>query len=228
MKTIQRKALMPQKVYARAGAASLEGELHVPDEARGLVVFVHGSGSATHSPRDRFMAAKLHEQHLATFMIELLTAEEEADDLASGKYRFDIAMLAKRLGEVSDALARDPAVRGLPVAYLATGTGAAAAIVAAADKPVRAAAIISRGGRVDLAGPALPRVKAPTLLIVGGEDRDTLDLNQDACNLLRCPKELRVVAGTKHLFEEPGAIEEVEALVYAWVEHHLQPEMAAT
>lgn len=228
MTTAQRhKVIMPQTVHVRADSVVLEGELYVPDGARGVIVFLHGGGSSRHSPRDRSIANELHKHRFATFLFDLLTVEEEAKSIQTSEFRFNVGLLAKRVAEVTDVLVRDPIVRGLPLAYVATSTGAAAAIMAAADVPGRVAAIISRGGCPDLADAALGRVEAPTLLIVGSKDSETLERNQGAFSRLHCEKELRVVAGASHLFDEAGAIEQVEGLVVAWLERHLQPEMAA-
>lgn len=229
MRTMKRHSIvMPQAVYVRAGAVSLEGELYVPEGARGVVVFVHGGGSSRHSPRDRLIAAKLQTERFATFLFDLLTPEELAKDIQTGEFRCNVGLLALRVGAVTDALARDPAVRGMQFAYLATGTGAAAALIAAADKPARAAAIIARSGRPDLAEAALDRGTAPTLLVVGSEDRETLAFNRKAYALLHCEKKLHVMRGPEHVFEETCAIEELETLVLEWLHRHLEPELAAS
>ena len=185
----------------------IEGDLVVPAEARGVVCFAHGSGSSRHSSRNKRVAAALQQSGLGTLLFDLLTQAEEREDERTRALRFDIALLAQRLVAVTDALADEPSARGLPGA----STGAAAALVAAAERPA-VRAIVSRGGRPDLAGDALPRVTAPTLLIVGELDREVLLLNRDAQARLGGPAELVVVPGATHLFEEPGALDDVARL----------------
>lgn len=194
------------------GAQHLPGELALPPAPRGVVVFAHGSGSSRLSPRNQRVAQALHARALATLLFDLLTDDEAADR----RNVFDIALLASRLGDAIDALRGRPAAAALPVGLFGASTGAAAALVAAADRPDAVAAVVSRGGRPDLAGDALPRVRAPTLLIVGGADREVLALNEDAARRLRCVHELAVVPGATHLFEEPGALEHVAALAADW------------
>lgn len=189
----------------------IDGDLIVPAGARGVVVFAHGSGSSRHSSRNTHVAEALRAADLGTLLFDLLTAAEERIDERTQQLRFDIGLLARRLVAVTDALDREPPAQGLPVGYFGASTGAAAALVAAADRPgVRA--IVSRGGRPDLAGDALRRVTAPTLLIVGELDRDVLALNREAQQLLAGPSELVIVPRATHLFEEPGALDEVAAL----------------
>jgi len=189
----------------------IEGDLIVPEHARGIVVFAHGSGSSRHSSRNQRVAGALRAARLGTLLFDLLTAAEEREDERTRALRFDIALLGRRLVTVTDALAAEPSAQGLPVAYFGASTGAAAALVAAAERPdVRA--IVSRGGRPDLAGEALQRVKAPTLLIVGGLDREVIALNREAEQMLGGPTELVIVPGATHLFEEPGALDEVAKL----------------
>ena len=189
----------------------IEGDLVVPAEARGVVCFAHGSGSSRHSSRNKRVAAALQQSGLGTLLFDLLTQAEEREDERTRAHRFDIALLAQRLVAVTDALADEPSARGLPVGYFGASTGAAAALVAAAERPA-VRAIVSRGGRPDLAGDALPRVTAPTLLIVGELDREVLLLNRDAQARLGGPAELEVVPGATHLFEEPGALDDVARL----------------
>jgi len=198
----------------------LRGDLHVPHEATGVVVFAHGSGSSRRSPRNRGVATYLQEQGLGTLLFDLLTAEEEHADAYSGRYRFDIAFLAQRLLGVTDWLTE---YRGTPasVGYFGASTGAAAALVAAAEIPDAVAAVVSRGGRPDLAGTALGRVRAPTLLIVGGDDPTVLGLNESALRELRCEKELIVIPGATHLFEEPGTLDAVARYAAQWFVRHL-------
>ena len=189
----------------------IEGDLVVPADARGVVCFAHGSGSSRHSSRNKRVAAALQQSGLGTLLFDLLTQAEEREDERTRALRFDIALLAQRLVAVTDALADEPSARGLPVGYFGASTGAAAALVAAAERPA-VRAIVSRGGRPDLAGDALPRVTAPTLLIVGELDREVLLLNRDAQARLGGPAELVVVPGATHLFEEPGALDDVARL----------------
>ncbi len=194
------------------GARRLPGELVMPPAPCGVVVFAHGSGSSRLSPRNRRVARALHERALATLLFDLLTDDEATDR----RNVFDIALLASRLGEAIDMLSGRPETAALPVGLFGASTGAAAALVAAAERPDAVAAVVSRGGRPDLAGDALPRVRAPTLLIVGGADRQVLELNEDAARRLHCRHELAIVPGATHLFEEPGALERVAALAADW------------
>jgi dienelactone hydrolase len=204
-----------------AGDARLVGDLVIPPETVGIVLFAHGSGSSRHSPRNRFVAAVLQEARLATLLVDLLTEAEEAVDARTAHLRFDIGLLARRLGSVSDWLRQEPRTASLRLGYFGASTGAAAALVAAADRPVQVAAIVSRGGRPDLAGEALSRVHAPTLLIVGGSDPFVLELNRQALQRLAGEKQLVVVPGASHLFEEPGALEQVAQLARDWFTRHL-------
>jgi len=203
------------------GAVGLEGSLAVPEGAAGIVVFAHGSGSSRHSPRNRFVAAALREGRLATLLLDLLTSGEESIDFETGHLRFDIDLLAGRLVAATDWLEERPATRGLSVGYFGASTGAGAALVAAAQRPDRIAAVVSRGGRPDLAGTALAHVAAPTLLIVGGDDPQVIDLNRQAMRDLRCDKRLEIVPGASHLFEEPGTLEKVAELARAWFTRYL-------
>ena len=210
-------------VRVSAGPVVLEGNLGVPDGARGVVLFAHGSGSGRHSPRNRYVAQVLREAGLATLLIDLLTAEEEEVDLRTRHLRFDIGLLAERLVGATEWLERNPDTQDLGVGYFGASTGAGAALVAAAERPEPIGAIVSRGGRPDLAGPALPRVTAPTLLIVGGNDFPVIGMNQEALEQLRTEKRLEIVPGATHLFEEPGALEEVARLAADWFVRHLDP-----
>ena len=212
-------------VRVRAGDVILEGNLSVPDGARGVVLFAHGSGSGRHSPRNRHVANVLNEAGLATLLIDLLTPEEESIDLFTTELRFDIGLLAQRLVAATDWLTQYADTRQLPIGYFGASTGAAAALAAAVERPDFVGAVVSRGGRPDLAGPALPRVRAPTLLIVGGKDLQVLELNQETLRLLRCEKDLITVAGATHLFEEPGALDEVAGLARWWFMRHLTRTM---
>jgi putative phosphoribosyl transferase len=194
----------------------LEGILSVPTAARGVILFAHGSGSSRHSPRNRYVADILNESGLATLLIDLLTDDEQQVDLQTAHLRFDIGLLARRLEKITEWLAEHPEVRGLSLGYFGASTGAGAALVAAAEIPEFVRAVVSRGGRPDLAGPSLAAVEAPTLLIVGGADTPVIDLNRRAMAHMHCDKELRIVPGATHLFQEPGALEKVAALARDW------------
>ncbi len=208
-------------VSVTAGAVTLEGDLTLPDEAAGVVLFAHGSGSSRLSPRNRYVAARLNEVRLATLLVDLLTPNEEAVDVRSGHLRFDIGLLAERLVGATDWLTQHAETRGLRIGYFGASTGAAAALVAATVRPDVVGAIVSRGGRPDLAGPALPLVRAPTLLIVGGNDGPVIEMNRAAFAQLRGEKELVIVPGATHLFEEPGALDEVARLARDWFVRYL-------
>lgn len=194
--------------------AELDGDLSMPGDARGIVVFAHGSGSSRHSPRNRQVAATLQQAGLATLLMDLLTPDEEQVDLRTRALRFDIGLLAERLIAATDWLGSRPDVRGLAVGYFGASTGAACALVAAAERP--AAAVVSRGGRPDLAGDALAHVRAPTLLIVGGHDEPVIDLNRQAMAQMSAETQLEIVPGASHLFSEPGALEQVAELATDW------------
>lgn len=200
----------------------LRGDLTIPPTARGIVVFAHGSGSSRLSPRNQGVAARLQAGGFATLLFDLLTADEESVDERTGALRFDVPMLADRLARVTDWLTSQPTTRALQIGYFGASTGAAAALVAAAARPDVVRAVVSRGGRPDLAGPHLARVKAPTLLIVGGDDTVVIGMNRSALTQLACPiKQLVLVPGATHLFEEPGTLERVAELAVAWFEQHL-------
>jgi putative phosphoribosyl transferase len=206
-------------VYAvsiTADALSLEGDLDVPAGAAGVVAFAHGSGSSRHSPRNRQVAFALQAAGLATLLFDLLDAREEAEDTRTARLRFDIALLGRRLVAAVDWLATEPSTASLPVGCFGASTGAAAALIAAARRPDRVAAVVSRGGRPDLAGEQLASVTAPTLLIVGGADIEVIELNRLAQEQLRCEKRLEIVDGASHLFEEPGALERAAELASEW------------
>ena len=208
-----------EDVVVQTGAVRLVGRLTIPEECAGLVVFAHGSGSSRHSPRNRFVAAILNSAGLGTLLFDLLTPEEEFDRAAV----FDIELLADRLGAVTQWLEAQPEAMGLRIGYFGASTGAGAALWAAAEPNSSIAAVVSRGGRPDLAGPKLDQVRAPTLLIVGGRDEVVLELNRQAQMQLRCESQLAVVPGATHLFEEPGALEEVSRLAGDWLLSHLAP-----
>lgn len=210
-------------VRVPADGEAIVGDLSLPGGAAAVVLFAHGSGSSRHSPRNRAVAATLQRSGLGTLLIDLLTPAEERADRVDGRLRFDIVLLSRRLLAVLDWLAEAPATRGLPVGLFGASTGAAAALVAAARAPGSVGAVVSRGGRPDLAGAALEDVRAPTLLIVGGEDRTVLGMNVEAHGHLVCEKDLVVIPGATHLFEEPGALEEVARLAASWFLRHLGP-----
>jgi dienelactone hydrolase len=215
MNALQPATNRPVRIPARH--ISLDGELHIPPRAHGVVLFAHGSGSSRHSPRNHFVARQLQEAGLATLLIDLLTVQEEALDGHTGHLRFDLGFLAERLVHATDWLSADPHTAELRLGYFGASTGAGAALVAAVERPDQVAAVVSRGGRPDLAGPALPRVNAPTLLIVGGNDGPVIELNEDALQRLgAAEKQLVIVPGASHLFEEPGTLEEVACLAAAW------------
>jgi dienelactone hydrolase len=201
----------------------LDGDLRLPEVARAIVLFAHGSGSSRLSPRNRYVAELLNRRGLATLLTDLLTPEEEAEDMRTAQLRFDIAVLADRLGRVTDWVGQNEDLRHFPIGYFGASTGAAAALVAAAPRPDVVRAIVSRGGRPDLAGTALERVEAPTLLLVGGNDPEVIRLNVAASSRMRCVKRLEIVPGATHLFEEPGALDAVAGLAQDWFQAHLTP-----
>jgi putative phosphoribosyl transferase len=216
-------------VRVAAARVLLEGNLTLPEGARGIVLFAHGSGSSRFSPRNCYVAQQLNREKLATLLVDLLSPEEEAVDLRTARLRFNIGLLAERLVGVTDWLVRQPDTRPLRIGYFGASTGAAAALVAAAERPQIVRAIVSRGGRPDLAGPAFACVEAPTLLIVGGDDMPVIELNRAALAQLRCEKRLVIVPGATHLFEEPGALDEVARLAREWFQQYLaQGEAFAT
>ncbi len=210
------------EVQIDVGTGRIIGDLVVPEAATGVVVFAHGSGSSRHSSRNRRVAATLHDDDLATLLIDLLTAEEEQVDLRTRELRFDIELLATRVAAAMDWLRQDERTQQLPVGLFGASTGAAAALVAAARRPDTVGAIVSRGGRPDLAGSVLAEVRAPTLLIVGGRDRMVLDLNRTAEAVMVADVEVVVVPGATHLFEEPGALEQVARLASGHFSRHLR------
>jgi dienelactone hydrolase len=212
---------MSTAVQIPAGACVLDADLAGPDSPVAVVAFAHGSGSSRHSPRNREVATVLQEAGLATLLADLLTPEEEQADLRTGHLRFDIGLLSDRLVAISDWLAEEPTTSALPIGFFGASTGGAAALVAAARRPQGVSAVVSRGGRPDLAGADLGAVRAPTLLIVGGRDDVVLGLNQQALSELRGEKRLEVVPGASHLFEEPGALQTVAGLARGWFLDHL-------
>jgi putative phosphoribosyl transferase len=209
------------QVSVSAGSVRLDGSLVLPEDTRAVIVFVHGSGSSRYSPRNRYVARLLNDGKLATLLIDLLTPEEEALDERTTHLRFDIGLLAERVVAATDWLDQYPDTGNLPLGYFGASTGAAAALVAAARRPDIVGAVVSRGGRPDLASAALPYVQAPTLFIVGGNDTEVIQLNRQAFAQLRCEKQLAIIPGASHLFEEPGALDEVALLARGWFERHL-------
>jgi putative phosphoribosyl transferase len=209
-------------VQVATGPVTLEGNLAVPEEAAGVVLFAHGSGSSRHSTRNRSVAAELQEAGLATLLIDLLTPDEEASDARDGgQIRFDIALLAQRLAGATAWLGEHSATAGLGIGYFGSSTGGGAALLAAAENPGAVAAVVSRGGRPDLAGDALPVVRAPTLLIVGANDLPVIGMNRQAMARMTAETRLEIVPGASHLFEEPGALEHVAKLATEWFLRHL-------
>ncbi len=209
------------QVNIPAGAVRLEGELVIPPGAKGVVLFAHGSGSSRHSPRNRFVAGVLQEAGVATLLFDLLTAEEEAEEAYSRHLRFNIGLLSMRLVEATHWVSGQEAAGGLSIGYFGSSTGAAAALVAGAELGRRVHAVVSRGGRPDLAGAALDRVTAATLLIVGGSDTPVITLNEEAYAQLRCEKTMTLIPGATHLFEEAGALERAARLASDWFVNHL-------
>jgi dienelactone hydrolase len=210
-----------RSVLVSTDSVKLHGDLTIPKNAEGIVLFAHGSGSSRHSPRNKYVAQVLQKAGLATLLIDLLTEEEEKVDDYTAHLRFDIGLLAKRLAGATNWATKNPDTNNLIMGYFGASTGAAAALVAAVDCPDIIKAIVSRGGRPDLAGSMLPRVKAPTLLIVGGNDSQVIEMNEEALNLLKIEKKLVIVPGATHLFEEPGTLEEVARLAADWFVNHL-------
>ena len=202
-------------------SATLEGALRIPEGATGIVLFAHGSGSSRHSPRNRYVAQALNEGGLATLLIDLLTAAEESEDDRTARLRFNIRMLAHRVTGASDWLLENAATKHLRIGYFGASTGAAAALEAAAARPSEIGAVVSRGGRPDLALADLGRVQAPTLLIVGGRDSAVIEMNREAFEHLQTEKRLAIVPEATHLFEEPGALEQVAHLARDWFAGHL-------
>ncbi len=209
------------EVQVSTGSVKLEGNIFIPKNARGLVLFAHGSGSSRHSPRNKYVAQVLNRAGLATLLIDLLTQQEEKIDDKTAHLRFDIDFLAQRLIGATDWLLENNETKSLNMGYFGASTGAAAALVAAAQYPKVVRAIVSRGGRPDLAGPVLHNVKSPTLLIVGGNDYPVIDMNQEAFDKLKTEKKMVIVPGATHLFEEPGTLEMVARLAVDWFVTHL-------
>ncbi|HXG94063.1 MAG TPA: dienelactone hydrolase family protein [Blastocatellia bacterium] len=223
MKEYPKRETLERAARITSGEAVLEGELKVPANATGVVLFAHGSGSSRHSPRNQFVARVIREAGVGTLLFDLLTREEESVDVITRHLRFDIDLLARRLLDATNWIEKQDDTGHLRIGYFGSSTGGGAALVAAASAGEKIGAVVSRGGRPDLAGPALPRVASPTLLIVGGRDFGVIELNEEAYAQLRCEKEMKIVPGATHLFEEPGALEQVARLAADWFNKHLQP-----
>lgn len=209
-------------IQIQVNGAAVQGDLVVPQGARRIVLFAHGSGSSRRSPRNTYVANVLNQAGLATLLFDLLTQDEEREDMYTARLRFDIELLGRRLLGATDRVLEDESLRSLAVGYFGASTGATAALVAAARRPDMIGAVVSRGGRPDLAESSLPHVKAPTLLIVGGKDEQVLEMNRDALGKLQGEKELSIVPGATHLFEEPGALEQVAAMAREWFMQQLK------
>jgi putative phosphoribosyl transferase len=212
------------EVHIRAGQQVLFGNLTIPENAVALVLFAHGSGSSRHSPRNQFVARTLNRASLGTLLFDLLTPEEEALDIYTREHRFNIGLLAERLVHATNWATQQDQTRDVRIGYFGSSTGGAAAVVAAAELPQDVGAVVSRGGRPDLAGESLPKVQAPTLLIVGGDDDIVIELNEMARDQMRCEVKLEIIPGATHLFEEPGALEQVAKLASDWFSLHLGPK----
>jgi putative phosphoribosyl transferase len=210
-------------VRIAAGGVTLYGNLLIPDQAQGLVIFAHGSGSSRHSSRNQLVAQRLRGSKLGTLLFDLLTEAEEAEDLISGNKRFDIGLLSRRLVAVTDWLRANNATRHMALGYFGASTGAAAALVAAAERADQVSAVVSRGGRPDLAEPFLQKVRSPVLLIVGGEDHVVIEMNRKALARINSEKKMIIVPGATHLFEEPGALDQVARLAADWFANNLRP-----
>ena len=215
-------AATTEAVHIELGPVALDGDLHVPVQAAGLVIFAHGSGSSRFSRRNRAVAKVLEHAGFGTLLLDLLTRQEEAEDERTAEYRFNIPLLGERVVGAADWAQARADLRRFPLARFGASTGAAAALIAAADRPAATRAVISRGGRPDLAEAALSRFAAPTLLIVGGDDTPVIDMNRDAMRRMRAPVQLEIVPGATHLFEEPGTLEQVARLAADWCRRHLK------
>ena len=223
MRTAMRKTLVAESVSIRVPDGQIDADLRVPENAAGLVMFAHGSGSSRFSSRNRTVAEFLEEQGFATLLLDLLTRQEESVDVYTRQFRFDIELLGRRVAFATDWTQKRIDIQPLPLGYFGASTGAAAALIGAAEHPDIARAVVSRGGRPDLAEDALRLVKAPTLLIVGGDDEPVIDMNQDAMRQMTSARvELKIVPGATHLFEEPGTLEEVMRLAGDWFRTHLR------
>ncbi len=218
---VEKKSIFSQEVKIPVEGGLLSGDLVIPETSSGLALFVHGSGSSRKSPRNQYVARYLQEENIATLLFDLLTPEEEEKDLQTTEYRFNIGLLAGRLLEVTKQIEKQAETKHLSIGYFGASTGAAAALIAAAKLKDKVSAVVSRGGRPDLAAAHLAHVTAPTLLIVGGNDYGVIELNEKALELLNCKKRLEIVEGATHLFEERGALERVSHLASLWLREHL-------
>jgi len=221
--SIQRNIQNQRTVAIRSGSARLEGDLTIPPGTGAVVVFAHGSGSSRHSPRNRLVASGLNDGGLATLLLDLLTRDEEIAEAHTRHLRFDIGLLAERLDAAMAWLRQDAELGALPIGLFGASTGAAAALVAAARRPEWVRAVVSRGGRPDLAGDSLPLVRCPVMLIVGRADSPVIELNRSAANRMTCETRIDIIPGATHLFEEPGALEQVAELARRWFTQHLLP-----
>jgi putative phosphoribosyl transferase len=219
--------MIGEEIRIPADEVSLNGDLSIPAGAAGVVLFAHGSGSSRHSPRNRMVADEMNRGGIGTLLFDLLTAEEETVDIYTRHLRFDIAMLARRLGAATRWLIGRSDLGGVKIGYFGASTGGGAALVAAADLGSQVAAVVSRGGRPDLAGPALPRVQAATLLIVGELDEVVIGMNEEALAQLKCEKRLQIIPGATHLFEEPGTLQAVSRSAIDWFKLHFQDKQKA-
>jgi dienelactone hydrolase len=220
--TVYERTDIARDVFISVESASLSGELVIPAAANGIVLFAHGSGSSRHSPRNQFVARVIRDGGVGTLLFDLLTPQEESIDAYTTHLRFDIGLLARRLVAATNWLAVDKQTKELTIGYFGASTGGGAALVAAAELDGHVGAVVSRGGRPDLAGEALPFVTAPTLLIVGGRDYPVIEMNREALAQLRCEKRLEIVPGATHLFEEPGTLEQVARMAADWFVTHLE------
>ncbi len=218
---VGKKTILAQEVKIEAGPTTLDGFLHIPPDATGIVLFAHGSGSSRHSPRNQFVAQFLQDGNIATLLFDLLTSKEEEIDIMNREFRFNIPFLSERLLQATDWVGQYPETHSLTVGYFGASTGAAAALFAAAELGSAIKAVVSRGGRPDLANNALKRVQSPTLLIVGGDDFGVIELNEQAFGLLECKKKLEIVPHATHLFEEPGTLERVGRMATIWFQEYL-------
>ncbi len=218
---VERKLGIANEIEIQAGRQKMGAFLNVPPEAKGIVLFAHGSGSGRHSPRNQFVAKFLAEEGVGTLLLDLLTKEEEIEDMKTRELRFNIPFLAKRLLDATDHVLQLKEKHHLTIGYFGASTGAAAALIAASEKRNEIKAVVSRGGRPDLAGNALTHIQAPTLLIVGGNDFGVIELNEKAFELLNCKKKLEIVPGATHLFEEAGALEQVSRMAARWFNTYL-------
>ena len=223
----QSASTLEREVAIPTGRAHLLGNLSVPEEASGIVLFAHGSGSSRHSPRNQFVARTLNDAGLGTLLFDLLTPDEETIDMHTREHRFNIRLLAERLVHATKWAKQQKQTRDLRIGYFGSSTGGAAALVAAVDFPQDVGALVSRGGRPDLADEALPKVQASTLLVVGGNDDIVIELNEQARDRMRCEVKLEIVPGATHLFEEPGALEKVAKLASDWFVNHIGAKSAS-